>query len=97
MVSFSLEPPPAISNPAAAPSRVWRHLMDKLAKHCWWAHPPAYECTYGQHERIYWVPDLDDPLVLDRHLRLIGELGDRYDGHADLALVDIGSVGLWGE
>ncbi len=57
----------------------------------------GYEYTYGQNKRVYWVPDLDDPLVLDRHLRLIGELGDRYDGHSDIALVDIGSVGLWGE
>ena len=45
----------------------------------------------------YWVPDMDDPIFLDAHLRLIKELGKRYDGHPDLDLVDIGSVGLWGE
>ena len=45
----------------------------------------------------YWAPDLDDPDVLELHLRLIRRLGERYDGHPDVAHVDIGSVGLWGE
>jgi len=46
---------------------------------------------------LHWAPDLDDPRVLSRHIRLIEALGRRYDGSRDLALVDIGSVGLWGE
>lgn len=45
----------------------------------------------------YWAPDLADPDVLERHLKLIRALGRRYDGHPDVAHVDIGSVGLWGE
>ena len=44
-----------------------------------------------------WVPDMDHPIFLDAHLRLIRELGKRYDGHPDLDAFDIGSVGLWGE
>ncbi|HYG34475.1 MAG TPA: hypothetical protein VEC99_06805, partial [Clostridia bacterium] len=53
------------------------------------------EFTYegGKH----WVPDYTDPKFREAHFRLIRELGRRYDGHADLDLVDIGSVGLWGE
>lgn len=43
------------------------------------------------------VPDLDNPVVLERHLDFIKRLGERYDGHPDLARVDIGSVGWWGE
>ena len=43
------------------------------------------------------VPDLDDPVVLKRHLELIRRLGQRYDGHADIDHVDLGSVGWWGE
>ena len=45
----------------------------------------------------HWVPDFADPLFQEKHFRLIRELGRRYDTHPDLDLVDIGSVGLWGE
>ncbi len=45
----------------------------------------------------YWVPDMDDPVFQEAHFRLIREIGDRYDDHPDLGLLDIGSVGLWGE
>lgn len=53
------------------------------------------EFTYA--ERNHWVPDFADPCFQAKHFRLIRELGRRYDGHPDLDLVDIGSVGLWGE
>jgi hypothetical protein len=53
------------------------------------------EFTYGG--RRHWVPDFADPLFQQAHLRLIRELGARYDGHPDMDLLDIGSVGLWGE
>ncbi len=53
------------------------------------------EFAYGG--RKHWVPDFADPLFQQAHFRLIRELGRRYDGHPDLDLVDIGSVGLWGE
>jgi len=43
------------------------------------------------------VPDLDDPIILERHLDFIRRLGERYDGHPDIAHVDLGSVGWWGE
>lgn len=58
---------------------------------------PGSEYRRGGSDRLHWAPDLDDPRVLSRHLRLIEALGRRYDGHPDLALMDIGSVGLWGE
>ncbi len=53
------------------------------------------EFTYGGGK--HWVPDFADPLFQEKHFRLIRELGRRYDRHPDLDLVDIGSVGLWGE
>jgi hypothetical protein len=53
------------------------------------------EFNYGG--RKHWVPDFADQLFKEAHFRLIRELGQRYDGHPDLDLVDIGSVGLWGE
>ena len=43
------------------------------------------------------IPDLDDVDTLARHLRLIAQLGARYDGHPDLDHVDLGTVGWWGE
>ena len=43
------------------------------------------------------IPDMDDPVTLKHHFDLIKRLGERYDGHADLAHVDLGSIGWWGE
>ena len=43
------------------------------------------------------VPELDDPIILEAHLDFIKRLGARYDGHPDIAHVDLGSVGWWGE
>lgn len=53
------------------------------------------EFKYGG--RTHWIPDFADPLFHKAHFRLIRELGHRYDGHPDMDLLDIGSVGLWGE
>ncbi len=53
------------------------------------------EFNYGG--RRHWVPDFTDPLFQRAHFRLIRRLGRRYDGNPNLDLVDIGSVGLWGE
>jgi hypothetical protein len=51
---------------------------------------------YGNGRELE-VPVLDDPQVLAAHLDFIKRLGARYDGHADIAHVDLGSVGWWGE
>ncbi len=53
------------------------------------------EFTYGGTR--HWVPDFADPKFHEAHQRLIRELGRRYDGHPQMDLLDIGSVGLWGE
>lgn len=57
----------------------------------------GFEYQYSDQGPRHWVPDMDDPIFQAAHFRLIRELGKRYDGHPDLDLVDIGSVGLWGE
>ena len=54
------------------------------------------ETQYGTGPALP-VPDLDDPVVLERHLDFIKRLGERYDGHPDIAHIDLGSVGWWGE
>ena len=45
----------------------------------------------------FLIPDLDDPLVLEKHLDFVRRLGQRYDGHPDIDHVDLGSIGWWGE
>jgi hypothetical protein len=57
----------------------------------------GFEYQYGGKGPVHWVPDFEDPLFQKAHFRFIEDLGKRYDGHPDLDLVDIGSVGLWGE
>jgi hypothetical protein len=53
------------------------------------------EFTYGGGK--HWVPDFADERLQEAHFHLIRKLGERYDGNPDLDLLDIGSVGLWGE
>jgi hypothetical protein len=57
----------------------------------------GFEYQYAKRGPTYWAPDFEDPLFQKAHVRLIEELGKRYDGHPDIDTVDIGSVGLWGE
>lgn len=52
---------------------------------------------YGDGPAEIRIPDFDDPAVLDRHLDFIKRLGAAYDGHPDIARVEVGSVGWWGE
>lgn len=51
---------------------------------------------YGK-DTLVLIPDMDDPIVLNRHLDFIKRLGERYDGHPDLDHLDLGSIGWWGE
>lgn len=55
--------------------------------------------TYTEcpQEGAHYSPDMSDPTFNFYHEKLIRAIGERYDGHPDIALIDIGSVGLWGE
>lgn len=44
-----------------------------------------------------FVPDLSDPTFIAYAQKLIGAMGKRYDGNPELAFIDIGMVGSWGE
>lgn len=55
-----------------------------------------YEYTRQGSGRFY-VPDMDSTIFQDHHFRFLKVLGERFDDHPDLDLVDIGTVGLWGE
>lgn len=54
------------------------------------------EFFYGD-QQVRWAPDWEDPKFQEAHFRTIKELGKRYDHSPDIDLVDIGTVGLWGE
>ncbi|MFQ5809879.1 MAG: DUF4832 domain-containing protein, partial [Armatimonadota bacterium] len=58
---------------------------------------PGFEYRRQGKGLEHWVPDMDHPMFQEAHFRLIRELGKRYDGRPDVDLIDIGTVGLWGE
>jgi hypothetical protein len=45
----------------------------------------------------FWEPDYDDPVFLAKLETFIKALALRYDGNPDVAFVDVGSFGVWGE
>jgi hypothetical protein len=44
-----------------------------------------------------WEPDFDDPVFLAKLDRFLAAAAARYDGDPDVAFVDVGSFGIWGE
>jgi len=45
----------------------------------------------------YWEPDYDDPVFLEKLDNFLAALAARYDGSPEVAFIDIGSFGVWGE
>ncbi len=45
----------------------------------------------------YWEPDYDDPVFLEKLDHFLAALADRYDGNPEVAFIDVGSFGVWGE
>ncbi len=45
----------------------------------------------------YWEPDFDDPVFLEKLDHFLAALARRYDGNPEVAFIDVGSVGVWGE
>ena len=44
-----------------------------------------------------WDPDFGDPVFMAKLEKFVATLAARYDGRSEVAFVDIGSYGLWGE
>lgn len=44
-----------------------------------------------------WDPDFGDPVFLEKLEHFLAAMAARYDGNPNVAFVDIGSYGLWGE
>jgi hypothetical protein len=44
-----------------------------------------------------WDPDFGDPVFLEKLDRFLSVMAARYDSNVNVAFIDIGSYGLWGE
>lgn len=44
-----------------------------------------------------WDPDFEDPIFLEKLDHFLSAMAARYDGNPNVAFIDIGSFGLWGE
>lgn len=68
-----------------------------------WVHDAGakgYDFTVGKGvdpNGPYWEPDYKDPVFLDKLDRFLAALAKRYDGNPNVAFIDIGSFGVWGE
>ena len=57
-----------------------------------------YEFGKGPSQKgELWDPDFGDPVFLKKLDNFLDAMGKRYDGNPDVAFVDVGSYGLWGE
>jgi len=45
----------------------------------------------------YWEPDYDDPIFIEKLDHFLAALAARYDGNPEVAFIDVGSFGVWGE
>jgi hypothetical protein len=45
----------------------------------------------------YWEPDYGDPVFLAKLDAFLAAMARRYDGNPNVAFVDVGSYGVWGE
>jgi hypothetical protein len=45
----------------------------------------------------FWEPDYDDKVYLQKLDNFLGVVGERYGDNSDVAFVDVGSFGVWGE
>lgn len=50
-----------------------------------------------QPDGPYWEPDYDDPIFLEKLDHFLAALAARYDGNPEIAFIDVGSFGVWGE
>jgi hypothetical protein len=48
-------------------------------------------------EGAFWEPDYGDPVFLAKLDAFLAAMARRYDGNPDVAFIDIGSYGVWGE
>lgn len=52
-----------------------------------------YDCSIGKG----FSPDYTDPVLISEHERVIAAIAERYNNDTDIAFIQIGSLGHWGE
>jgi GH35 family endo-1,4-beta-xylanase len=60
----------------------------------------GYYCAVGKgvvEDGPLWEPDYNDPIFLEKVDNFLTALAKRYDGNPNVAFVDVGSFGVWGE
>lgn len=60
----------------------------------------GYDFTFGKgvvDGGEMWEPDYGDPIFLEKLERFLQAAAARYDGNPNVAFVDVGSFGVWGE
>lgn len=59
----------------------------------------GYNFTPGRldEDGPFWEPDYDDPVFLEKLDRFLAAMAARYDGNPEVAFIDVGSFGVWGE
>jgi hypothetical protein len=55
------------------------------------------DVQWGRRNNSLWRPDFADPVYLAKLENFLTAMADRYDGNPNVAFVDIGSMGVWGE
>jgi hypothetical protein len=68
-----------------------------------WVHDAGakgYNFTVGKgvdEDGPFWEPDYKDPVFLEKLDEFLAAMARRYDGNEDVAFIDIGAFGVWGE
>ena len=60
----------------------------------------GYNFTVGKgvdENGPFWEPDYADPIFLEKHDTFLAAAAERYDGNPNVAFIDVGSFGVWGE
>jgi len=60
----------------------------------------GYNFTPGKgvlEDGVYWEPDYADPVFLEKLDAFLAAMARRYDGNENVAFIDVGSYGVWGE
>ena len=52
---------------------------------------------YWGKDNSLWEPDFNDPVFLEKAENFLSAMAKRYDGNPNVAFIDIGHFGLWGE
>ncbi len=60
-----------------------------------WVHRAGAGGTVFREDR--WEPDYDDPVFLDAVDGFLSAMAARYDGNPNVAFIDLGHFGIWGE